>query len=415
MRTDFLLRETLCAGALLFATILPASPAQETAAPAGAPKPSAAEDWPAKQRALLRKIHVEEAWAITRGDPGVVVGVLDNGFDYFHPDLKGQLTPGYYVPGGYHGEFFEAIAHGTLVSGLIVARGDRPGAMTGLAPRCRVLTASQGMIEHAMVKLQAEFFRKHPDAKMADFQTELLRNAVPMSKFARDWVVYQMEGAAGAIRYLVDHGVRVINLSGALSRHLVEPVSASSWRKVEEAVAYAVEKDVVIVLGAGNNAERWEDYPGTAETVIVAGASKLDDTRWQQEDTIHGMKIKQGSNFGKRLTAMAPVQDLVVCRPHERRSYESDDGPMGATKAEFKGAHDVLPIGATSSAAPIVSSLVALVRSARPDLDVRAVVAIVQRGCDDVGAHGFDDETGHGRVDFGKTLRLARGWKASGP
>jgi len=415
MHVHFPLRETLCTAALLFAAIQPAAPAQETPPPAEAPKSVATEDWHAKQRALLQKIHVEEAWEITRGGPEVVVGVLDSGFDYFHPDLKGQVTPGYYFPGGYHGDTFEVVAHGTLVSSLIVAQGDRPGAMTGLAPRCRILTASQGMIEHAMVKMQATFFREHPNAKMADLQKELLRNAVPIAKFARDWVAYQMEGTAEAIRYLVDHGVRGINLSGALSRHLVEPVSLASWRKVEEAVAYAVEKDVVIVLGAGNNNERWEDYPGTAETVIVAGALKLDDTRWQQEDTLLEMKIKQGSNYGKRLTAMAPVQDLVVCRPHERRFYEADDGPMGTSKLEFKGAHDILPIGATSSAAPIVSSLVALVRSARPDLDARAVVAVIKGGCDDVGDPGFDEKTGHGRVDFGKTLRLARDWKRPKP
>src|SRR4051812_46119992 len=153
MRAHFPSRQTLHAVTFLFAAVLPAATAQETTAPAGAPKPAAAEDWHAKQQALLEKVHAEEAWAITRGDPEVVVGVIDNGFDYYHPDLKGRLTPGYYFPGGYHGESFEAIAHGTLVSGLIVAQGDRPGAVTGLAPGCRILTASQGMIDHAMVKL----------------------------------------------------------------------------------------------------------------------------------------------------------------------------------------------------------------------------------------------------------------------
>lgn len=414
MSHHIIIRITIFAAPFLFAAILPVAPAQETKPPAGASQRATAEDWAVRQRALLLKIHAEEGWAITRGDPGVVVGVIDNGFDYYHPDLKGQLTPGYYFPGGYHGEFFEAIAHGTLVAGLIVARGDRPGAVTGLAPGCRVLTASQGMIEHAMVKLQAAFFREHPGATMADFQKELLRNAAPMKKFASDWVTYQTEGTAEAIRYLVDHGVRVINLSGALSRHLVVPLSAPSWRKVEEAVAYAIDKDVVIVLGAGNNSERWEDYPGTSETVIVAGASTLDDTRWHQEDTVQGMKITQGSNFGKRLTVVAPVQDIVVCRPHERRSYQTDDGPIGPSRVKFKGAHEVMPIGATSSAAPIISSLAALVRSARPDLDARAVVAIIQRGCDDVGMPGFDDDTGHGRVNFGKTLQLAKEWKTPG-
>ena len=206
-----------------------------------------------------------------------------------------------------------------------------------------------------MGKLQSEFFRKHPDATLKDFQSDVQINT-SLEKSARDWIVYQVGGAADAIRYLVDHGARVINISGAVPRHLVQPLSESSWRKLEEAVEYAVEKDVVIVLAAGNNAQRWDDYPGTAETVIVAGASKLDDIPWFQEDVLHGTKIRQGSNSGKRLTAMAPVQDLVVCIPHEPRFYQNDDGPMGPSKVPFKETHDVLPIGATSAAAPIVAA-----------------------------------------------------------
>src|ERR1051326_418285 len=100
--------------------------------------------------------------------------------------------------------------------------------------------------------------------------------------------------------------------------------SAEKWQKLEEAFAYAAEKGVVIVLSAGNNAAQWEDYPGNPETVIVAGAALLNDVRWEQDVDFHGTKIKQGSNFGKRLTVMAPVDKLVVCTPHEERFYACD-------------------------------------------------------------------------------------------
>jgi subtilisin family serine protease len=83
---------------------------------------------------------------------------------------------------------------------------------------------------------------------------------------------------------------------------------------------------------------------------------------------------------------------------------------MGAAKVEYKGKHEVLPMGATSCAAPVVTALVALVQSARPDLDARAVVEVVKKGCDDIGKEGYDIHTGHGRVNFGKTLALAQGW-----
>jgi hypothetical protein len=145
--------------------------------------------------------------------------------------------------------------------------------------------------------------------------------------------------------------------------------------------------------------------------VIVAGATLLNDTRWEEEVTFQGAKIKQGSNFGKRLTVMAPVEKLVVCTPHEQRFYSCDDGPMGPMKLPFKGAHEVRPNGATSSAAPIVTSLVALIYSARPTLDARSVVKIVRQGCDDIGKKGYNIHTGYGRVNFGKSLKLAREWE----
>src|SRR5262245_40956632 len=73
----------------------------------------AGESLASKQKPIFDRINLDEAWQITKGDPKIVVGVIDNGFDFFHPDLKGQVTPGYYYPGGFHTEFYEGIAHGT--------------------------------------------------------------------------------------------------------------------------------------------------------------------------------------------------------------------------------------------------------------------------------------------------------------
>jgi subtilisin family serine protease len=363
----------------------------------------------AKQQALFDRINLAEAWKITKGDPKILVGVIDNGFDFFHPDLKEQLIPGFYYSDGYQSGFYENMAHGTLVSSLIIAKENNPTGMVGLAPRCRVLTASQGMIEHKLLKMQTKFYRENPNAPLTDWQKEMMKQPLTITRFAHDWVHYQVDGAADAIRYLVNHKVRVINISSALKRSLCP--SAEDWKKIESAFSYAAEKGVIIVLGAGNNADKWEDYPGSPDYVIVAGATLLNDTRWEQEVNLHGTRLKQGSNFGKRLTVMAPVEKLVVCVPHEQRFYSCDDGPMGPTKVPFKGSHDVLPIGATSSAAPIVTSLVALIYSARPELEAKSVVKIVQQGCDDIGQKGYDIHTGYGRVNFGKSLKLARNWE----
>jgi thermitase len=362
----------------------------------------------AKQQPLFVRLDVQDAWAITKGDPKVLVGVIDNGFDFFHPDLKGQVTPGFYFSGGYHGEFYENLAHGTMVASIIVAADRKNSGMVGLAPRCRVLTASQGTLEHAILKLQRNFFQNNPKASLADWQKEMSRHSVELKKFGEDWVRYQFVGSAEAIRYLVDRGVRVINISGGMWKSACPATEA--WSALEDAFAYAAVKNVLILLGSGNDAAERDDYPGNARSVIVVGAAKLDDSRWEQVFETGGGKITQGSSYGKRLTVMAPSENIVVCQPHDARFYICDDGPTGPFKMEFKGPHMTRPSGGTSCATAVVTSLVALVYSVRPDLGANSVVEIVKQGCDDIGNRGHDIRTGFGRVNFGKTIKLARDW-----
>ncbi len=390
--------------AIMLAVLLGSSVATETHEDGNIPP---AKKQYGDQQPLFDRINLREGWEITQGDPKILVGVIDNGFDFFHPDLKGNLIPGYYYPGGFHTEFYASGAHGTLVSSIIVAKDDGVG-MAGLAPRCKVLCASQGMLEHTLVKMRQEFFRDNAQATLADWQAEIGKRQDVLETFGREWTHYQLLGAADAIEYLVDHGARIINFSGGMERSLCP--SDELWEKVEAAFAYAAEKDVVIVLAAGNNAAKWEGYPGKADSMLVVGASLLNDTRWEQDLDVGGMKIKQGSNYGQRLSVMAPVENLLVCQPHEKRWYDVKDSPMGPMKLEFTGPHQIMPMGATSAAAPIVSSLAALVLSVNPDLDAKSVVQIIQQGCDDLAEPGYDIYTGHGRVNFGKTLAIAQNW-----
>lgn len=355
------------------------------------------------QDALFERLGVAEAWKTTKGDQTVLIGVIDSGFDYFHPDLRGQIQPGYYYAGGYHNDTYENLAHGTLVSSLIVARDDDRG-MCGLAPQCRVVTASQGTLEHKLLILQAEFFRKNPDATLADFQQEIARHADELKAFGENWSRYQVTGAAEAVRYLTDRGVTVINISGGLSRKLCSDDDA--WRALEEAFAYATDEDVVIVLSAGNTSMKTEDYPGSEVSVLVVGACTNDGKRWEVETDVGGQKIRQGSDFGRRLGVMAPVENLVICLPHEEAFYGRKEGPQGPARSPFEGAYKILPNGATSSAAPIVASLVALVRTANPELSATETVRIIEEGCDDLAEPGFDEYTGHGMVNFGRTMEL---------
>ena len=359
-----------------------------------------------KQKALFEKLHVLEAWQLTKGSPDVLVGVIDNGFDFFHPNLKERLIPGFYAPGGYHTEVYDNMAHGTCVASIIAAKGGQGGEMIGLAPGCKILTASLGMIEQKLLKLLKELKQKSPNAGMAELQKEMIKHAEELKKLGEEWTSYQALSTAESIRYLTDHGVKVINFSGLMRKSLVQ--SAAAWDKLQEAFLYAATKGVLIVSGAGNNAQASEDYPGDEKSTIIVGAARLNDERWEELTEIMGQKIKQGSNFGKRLTVMAPAENIIVCVPHDKRFYASADGPAGPTSEEFKGIYEVMPMGATSLATPIVTSLAALIFSLRPDLDVKSAVELIKKGCDDIGEKGFDIYTGYGRVNFLKTLQLAK-------
>ena len=356
---------------------------------------------------------VLKAWEITKSSPTVVIGVVDSGFDFYHPDLEGQIKPGFYADNVYHTEIYTMVAHGTLVSSIMAAKTDNKIGMAGLSPDCTVLTASVGMIEHTLHKLKSEFDAAHPGATMDEWQTEFLKHATEIQRFGADWATFTARSNADAIRYLVDHGVKVISSSNYYDLSLIELGGGKeAVATLDEAFEYAAAKDVVIVIGAGNMSKEVTEYPGDSTTVIVAGASLLDDTRWEQTLSYAGKEIPQGSCYGPRLTVMAPVENLVVCQPHEERFYAADNSPMGKTENDYEASYDTMEIGATSSAAPIVASLVALVRSIRPDLSAKEVVRIIEQGAVDIGPPGRDTYNGYGRVDFLKTLELAKTWKS---
>jgi subtilisin family serine protease len=389
---------------LLLAAVLWPMPAADTAQT----PPSSDFPFP-KQKALFEKLHATDAWTMTKGSPRVMIGVIENGFDFFHPAIKDQLIPGYYAPGGYHLDIYHNVAHGTMVSSIIVARGTPGSEMTGLAPDCKILAACLGLVEQPLLKLKNQFDEEHPNAGLAEFQKVMVEHAADLKAAVEKWTVHMASSAADAVRYLADQGVKLVNISALFRKALIP--SEEAWKKLDEAFRYAAGKGVLIVLGAGNNAQECDDYPGEAEAVIVVGAITRDDKRWEQDLTVGGQKIKQGSNYGKRLTVMAPSEGLMGCVPHEERFYACDDGPTGSFKETFKSPYEWIPQGATSCATPIVTSLAALVFSLRPELPAKAVLDVIKRGCDDIGEPGYDIQTGYGKVNFLKTLNLAKEWK----
>jgi len=155
---------------------------------------------------------------------------------------------------------------------------------------------------------------------------------------------------ANAIRYAADNGAKVINMSFG---------KAYSWDKavVDDAVKYAVSKDVLIVQAAGNENQNIDvdaNFPsrkyldgGIATGYIVVGASGAKD-----DETLKA----PFSNYGQTsVDVFAPGQAIYSTTPEN--TYKNEDG--------------------TSMAAPVVSGLAALIRSYYPKLSAVQVKEII--------------------------------------
>lgn len=163
----------------------------------------------------LDAVGMREAWALTRGEKSVTVGIIDSGIDPNHPEFSTasiRIEPGCDVVdcvdvdppfGHWSGDAArrdddpaDDFGHGTYMSGLVVGR------TRGVAPDCSILPV------------------------------RALATAVSETTGERE-VFGKVDDLARAMRYAVDHGARILNLSygnvsadrrtsTAVERHAVE-------------------------------------------------------------------------------------------------------------------------------------------------------------------------------------------------
>jgi subtilisin family serine protease len=158
---------------------------------------------------------------------------------------------------------------------------------------------------------------------------------------------------ANAIRYAADNGAKVVNMSFG---------KAYSWDKkvVDDAVKYAMSKDVLLVVAAGNESKdvdkennfpnrKYEDGSGVAGAWIEVGASG-----WKNDETL----AASFSNYGKtNVDVFAPGESIYSTVPGNK--YANHDG--------------------TSMATPVVTGLAALIRTYYPKLTALQVKDIILR------------------------------------
>ncbi len=160
---------------------------------------------------------------------------------------------------------------------------------------------------------------------------------------------------ANSIRYAVDNGAKVINMSFGKGYYY-------NKKAVDDAIRYAMDKDVLLVHAAGNDGKNIDitpNYPtkyytdsvnaitGEAKAWITVGA-----TSWKLDSDL----LADFSNYGyKSVDVFAPGVAINSTMPENQ--YKEQQG--------------------TSMAAPVVSGLAAILRSYYPELTAVQVKNII--------------------------------------
>ncbi|MDH4279524.1 MAG: S8 family serine peptidase, partial [Acidimicrobiia bacterium] len=230
---------------------------------------------------------------------GAVVAIVDSGVDLSHPELVNAawVNPGEdcdsatgngidddgngYIDdcsgwdfGDNDREMFDGSnsAHGTHVSGIVAAQSGNGQGVAGVAP----------------------------DAKIMDLKVADRWGAIPSASIAM------------AIRYAVDNGADVVNLS--LGSQPGAPLASAA--EMASAVDYARVNGVLLVVAAGNNGISLDSapvYPASLNTsnMIVVGATDPTDHR------------TSFSNFGSAVDLFGPGLYILSTTPNGQLAFQS--------------------------------------------------------------------------------------------
>ncbi|MFC4905820.1 S8 family serine peptidase [Actinomadura gamaensis] len=295
---------------------------------------------------ILNSLDVPRAWDASRGR-GVTVAVLDSGVDATQADLAGNVVTGPdYTAGAAPPGSVPKRLHGTNMASIIAGHGHGDGdGMLGVAPEARVLS----------------------------LRVILEQDEPGYEKFSGD-KRYEDTIARG-IRYAVDHGADVINLS--LGRPYPVPAERA-------AVAYAISRGVVVVAAAGNGgADRPArrrgrtpyTYPASFPGVISVAAV---DSAGRHAGF---------SNRNPAVVVSAPGVRIIGAGPGDR--YWVGDG--------------------TSPATAFVSGIAALIRARHPKLAPALVAQALVASTRVRPSGGYDLGVGFGRVDAAAAVTASDG------
>ena len=320
-------------------------------------------------------MNLPAAWQFGRGK-GQRVAVIDTGVTP-HPRL-GTVTPGGdYVSSG--DGLSDCDAHGTLVAGIIAADPSPDDAFAGVAPDASIISIRQSSTAY-----------EAKDRRSASSESEEDPTVGPGYGSVRT--------LASAVVRAVDLGATVINISEVACA----PAGAKlNDRSLGAAVKYAYDRDVVVVVAAGNLSqgsacEKQNPPPDPADPEGWSTVSTVSSPAWFSKYVLAVGSVDAGSGAPSQFSLHGPWVD-VAAPGTGIVSLNSTRGSFGLVNAQ-EGSDGPIPLLGTSFAAPYVAGTVALVRSRYPDLSPAEVMDRITRTAHAPGT-GRDTAIGNGVID----------------
>ncbi|MBL4708847.1 MAG: S8 family peptidase, partial [Flavobacteriales bacterium] len=311
--------------------------------------------------------NVDLAWGITTG-VGIRIAILDQGIQMNHPDLNVVAGKDHFGNGN-GGPVLAVDNHGTACAGIAAARDNAIGII-GVAPGAELLSGRIGS------------------------GTDAITSKAVKKAFKWAWK---------------DQDADVISCSWGVGK------SGRIKRAIKKAKKKGRDHKGCVIVFASGNENNDIGWPATMDQVIAVGASSPCDTRKRSSDDPTEVNPGNstdpagvscdgetwwGSNFGPELDVVAPgvlmyTTDRVgnngynTALAGETPAFAGDDGDLDYFEC-FNG---------TSSAAPFAAGVCALILARNGGLTSDQVQEILESTADDIEAAGFDNESGHGRVN----------------
>jgi thermitase len=297
-------------------------------------------------------INMLKAWDVELGSDEVIVAILDSGISDDSPDLKGRLwvnkkeipnngkdDDGNGYIDDYKGWDFayddknnrDGFGHGTNIASTIGATTNNIYGFAGINSKSKLMNCKNLSDENSG----------------------------------------EYEWWARSIKYAVDNGAKVINMSEG---------GVDYSKTLKSAVEYAVEKGVFITAAMMNKANNKDYYPAAYKGVFAVGATDTDDKRCKK------FTWGGGSCWGKHIKVVAPGNKIYGVDFNDTENLES----------YWSG---------TSQSTAMVSALASLLISQNPSRTLEDLQnIIIATAQDKIGdpkedTDGWDEYMGYGRID----------------